>query len=140
MHDTVAVVTVPLLLAGVLTLAGAALHGIGGELLVLRRLAADGLPGSRFGGPRMTRTMLHVAWHLATVAFVTVGVALVVAGTALEGDARQALAVVCAIAATGFAAVTLVLGGTALSLRGFVRHPAPALLTVTAALAWWGAV
>ncbi len=132
--------TVPLLLAGCLTLAGAALHGVGGELLVLRRLAVEGLPGSRFGGARMTRTMLHVAWHLTTVAFVTVGVALVVAGTAMDGDARQAVAVLCAVAATGFAVVTLVLGGTALSLRGFVRHPAPALLTATAALAWWGAV
>ena len=131
----------PLIVAGCLAILGAAVHGVGGELLVVRRLSAATLPSSRFGGPRMTRTMIHVTWHLTTIAFLTVGVALLLAGTILDGDTARGIALLAAGAATGFAAVVVGLGAAyTRSPRSLYRHPGPAVLTATAALAWWGAL
>ena len=41
---------VPLIAAGSLAILGAAVHGVGGEVLVVRKLAPAMLPPSRFGG------------------------------------------------------------------------------------------
>lgn len=133
--------TVPLIAAGCLAILAAAVHGAGGELLVMRRLAPDVLPSSRFGGPVMTRAMIHVTWHLTTIAFLTVGCALVLSGSVLDGDAARGIGLVAAAAATGFAAVTVGLGAAHMrSPKALVRHPGPAVLTAAAALAWWGAL
>lgn len=129
--------SVPLLLAGSLALVGAAVHGVGGELLVVRRLSASGLPSSRFGGPEVTKAMIRATWHITTIAFLTVGSALVLAGSVLTGDLARGVALVGAWAATGFA--VLVVGGILpRAPRSLWRHPAPALLTAVAALAWAG--
>jgi hypothetical protein len=133
-------VNVPLIVAGAVAVLAAVIHGAGGELLVVRKLATEKLPPTRFGGPRMTRSMIHVSWHLASVAFLTVGVALLLAGTVLEGDAAQAIAVVAAVEATAFAVVTLGIGGAKLSPRSLLTHPGPAILTAIPVLAWWGAL
>jgi hypothetical protein len=129
-------VNVALIAAGSLAILGAVIHGVGGEVLVVRKLAPAMLPPSRFGGPRATMTMLHATWHMTTVAFLSVGVALLVAGSVLDGDAARAIALLAAGAFTGFAAVAIGLGSSA---RAAFRHPGPVVLTVTAALAWWGA-
>jgi hypothetical protein len=132
---------VPLILAGSLALLGAAIHGVGGELLVVRKLTRDALPASRFGGPGMTKAMIHVTWHIATIAFVTVGSAMLLAGAVLDGDAARWMGLLAAATATGFAALVLGLGGAYMrSPRTLLSHPGPVVLTVTAALAWWGAV
>ena len=131
----------PLIVAGSLALLGAAIHGGAGEVLVVRRLVPETLPASAFGGPRMTKAMIHVTWHMTTIAFVTVGIALLAAGTVLEGDAAQAVAVVAAAASAGFWAVAVGLGvGYMRAPRNLFRHPAPFLFTAVAALAWWGAL
>ncbi len=127
---------VPLIVAGSLALLAAAVHGAGGEVLVVRRLSPDALPSSRFGGSRTTKTMIHVTWHIGTVAFLTVGAALLVSGLVLDGDTARGIGVVGACAFTGFAAVTVLLGAG--NARSLLRHPGPAVLTATAALAWWG--
>jgi hypothetical protein len=67
-------------------------------------------------------------------------VALLLSGTVLDGDAARGISMVAAGAATGFAAVVLFLGGASLSPRAVLRHPGPAVLTATAALAWLGAL
>ncbi|MFN2615933.1 MAG: hypothetical protein ABR581_02285 [Thermoleophilaceae bacterium] len=132
---------VPLLVAGSLAILGTAVHGVGGEVLVVRKLAPGMLPSSRFGGPGMTKSMIHVTWHLTTIAFLTVGSALLLSGSVLHGDAARGIALVAASASTGFAALTVGLGAaSARSPRSLLLHPAPALLTATAALAWWGAL
>jgi hypothetical protein len=134
-------VNVPLIVAGCLAILGAALHGVGGEVLVVRKLAPEMLPSSRFGGPRMTKSMIHAAWHLTTVGFLTVGCALLLSGSVLHGDAARAVGLVAAGAATGFAAVTVGLGAAyTRSPRSLLRHPGPIVLASTAALAWWGAL
>ena len=128
---------VPLVAAGSLAVLGAAIHGVGGEALVVRKLSPAMLPSSRFGGPRVTKTMIHATWHMTTIAFLSVGSALLLAGSVLDGDAAQGIGLVAAGASTGFAAVA---AGTSSSPRSPLRHPAPILLTATAALAWWGAL
>ena len=130
---------VPLIVAGSLAILGAAIHGAGGEVLVVRKLSPAVLPSSAFGGPRSTKLMIHVTWHLTTMAFLVVGSALLLSGSVLHGDIARAIGLVAASASTGFAAVTV--GLTAAytkSPHSLFRHPGPALLTATAALAWWG--
>jgi hypothetical protein len=137
-------VNVPLIVAGSLAILGAAVHGLGGELLVLRKLSPAMLPSSRFGGPRMTMAMIHVAWHMTTIAFLTVGSALLLSGSVLDGDTARGIALVAAAAATGFAVLAVGLGAAYTkpprSPRSLFVHPGPAVLTATAALAWWGAL
>jgi hypothetical protein len=132
-------VNVPLIVAGSIGILGAAIHGAGGEVLVVRKLSLEVLPSSPFGGPKMTKAMIHVSWHLVTIAFLTVGIALILAGSALHGDTARGIGLVGACAFTGFAAVAVGLGAAnTKSLRGLYRHPGPAVLALTAALAWWG--
>jgi len=89
----------------------------------------------------MTRSMIHVTWHLTTVAFLTVGSALLLSGSVLHSDAARGIALVAAGACTGFAAVAVVLGAASTrSPRSLLLHPGPPVLTATAALAWWGAL
>jgi hypothetical protein len=134
-------VNVPLIVAGSLAIVGAVVHGVGGEVLVVRKLSPGMLPSSRFGGPRMTKAMIHVTWHMTTIAFLTVGSALLLAGSVLDGDAARGIGLVAAGASTGFAALALGLGAAYMrSPRSVFRHPGPAVLTLTAVLAWWGAL
>jgi hypothetical protein len=133
-------VNVPLIVAGSLAILGAGVHGVGGEVLVVRKLSPGMLPSSRFGGPGATKSMIHVTWHTTTIAFLTVGSALLLSGTVLHGDTARGIGLVAAGASTGFAAVAVGLGGAARSPRSLLRHPGPAVLTATAALAWWGAL
>jgi hypothetical protein len=134
-------VNVPLSVAGSLASVGAVVHGAGGEVLVVRKLSPGMLPSSRFGGPRATKSMIHVTWHMTTIAFLTVGSALLLSGSLLNGDTARAIGLVAAGASTGFAAVAVGLGAAyARSRRSLLRHPGPAVLIATAALAWWGSL
>jgi hypothetical protein len=129
----------PLIIAGSLGILAAAIHGLGGEALVVRKLSLEALPSTSFGGPKTTKLMIHVSWHIATVGFLVVGTALILSGSVLDGDAAQALALLGACAASGVAAVVLVVSGAyRMSLRTLIRHPGPLVLTATAAIAWWG--
>src|SRR3989454_1771030 len=100
-------VNFPLLVAGSLALLGAGIHGVAGEALVVRRLSPGGLPSSPFGGPGMTKAMIRAAWHMTTVAFLTVGSALVLSGSVLHGDTARGIGLVAAGESTGFAALAV---------------------------------
>lgn len=130
----------PLFLAGLLALAAAAVHGLGGHLWVVRKLIRDGLPPTGFGGPAMTEAMLHATWHITTFAFLSAGIGMLVSAIALDGDAAKALAIFSAAAFTGFAAIAAGFGAAKNPLRAMRRHPGPLALSVTAVLAWWGAL
>ena len=131
---------VPLIVAGSLAVFGAAIHGIGGELWVVRKLSTETLAPSRFGGPRMTKAMIHATWHMTTFAFLTLGCALLAAGTVLDGDAARGIGVVAAAAFTGFGLLAVAAGAFyTRSPRTLRRHPGPLVLTATGLLAWWGA-
>jgi len=73
--------------------------------------------------------MIHVTWHMTTIAYLGVGSALLVSGSVLHGDAARGIGLVAAATSTGFAALAVVF-----------RHPSTAMLTATAALAWWEAL
>jgi hypothetical protein len=134
-------VNLPLIVAGSLAILGAAIHGLAGEVLVVRKLSPTVLPSSRFGGPRTTMTMIHVTWHMTTIAFLAVGSALLLSGSDVHGDGARALGLLAAGASTGFAALAAGMGAArARSPRSVFGHPGPVLLTATAALAWWGAL
>ena len=132
---------IPLVAAGTLATLGAVVHGVGGEAVV-RKLSPELLPSSRFGGSRMTKSMIHITWHTTTIAYLTVGCALVLAGSVLHGDAARGIGLLAAGASTGFAALALGLGAvytrSPRSPRSLLRHPGPAGLIATAVLAWWG--
>ena len=129
----------PLIVAGSLAVLGAAVHGVGGEVLVVRKLSPGTLPSSSFGGPKTTKLMIHATWHMTTIAFLTVGSALLLSGSVLNGDTARGIGLLAAGASTGFAALAVGLGAAyAQSPRFLFRHPGPAVLTATAALAWWG--
>jgi hypothetical protein len=133
-------VNVPLIVAGCLAVLGAAIHGVGGEVVV-RKLSPAMLPPSRFGGPRTTKAMIHTTWHMTTIAYLAVGSALLLSGSVLDGDAARGISLLAAGASTGFAALAVGLGAAyAKSPRSLLRHPGPAVLAATAALAWWGAL
>jgi hypothetical protein len=132
-------VNAQLVAAGCLAVLAAAVHGVAGEVLVVRKLAARTLPSTRFGGPGMTRTMIQATWHMTTFAFLVTGCALVAAGAVLRGDPARALALVAAVATTGFAVLAVGMGA-AHSPRALLRHLGPIALSATAALAWWGAL
>jgi hypothetical protein len=137
----VCAVNVPLIVAGFLALVGAAIHGVAGEILVVRRLSPAMLPTSSLGGPRATKLMIHVTWHTTTIAFLTVGAALLLSGSVLDGDTARGFGLLAAGASTGFAALAVGLGAAyTQSSRSLLRHPGPVILTATAALAWWGAL
>ena len=130
---------VPLFLAGLLAVVGAGIHGLGGERWVLRKLWHEPLPPTRLGGPRMTKAMVHVSWHLATFAFLAAGIGMVVTASVLDGDAAEALGIFTAATFTGFAAIALGVGGAG-NPRAVLRHGGPLVLSAAAALAWWGAL
>ena len=132
---------VPLIVAGSLAIVGTAVHGLGGEILVVRKLSPGMLPSSRFGGPATTRNMIHVTWHMTTIALLTVGSALLLSGSVLHGDTARGIGLLAATASTGFAAVAVGLGGVYRQFpRSRLLHPGPIMLTATAVLAWWGAL
>lgn len=122
----------PLIVAGSLALLGAGFHGIGGEKLVIGKLAPAGLP-------KAVQTMVHVTWHLTTVGFFAVGAALVLSGTVLDGDTARGMSLLAAATATGFALVTVTMAAASGRFpRSLTWHPAPGVLTATAVLAWLG--
>jgi hypothetical protein len=130
-----------LIAAGFLAVLAATIHGGAGELLVMRRLSPETLAGTTFGGPRMTWAMIHVTWHVTTIAFLAVGIALLLSGSVLEGDAARGVGLVAAGTSTGFAVVAVGVGAAGTRTpRSLLRHPGPVALTVVAALAWWGAL
>jgi len=85
----------------------------------------------------MTKAMIRAAWHMTTVAFSTVGSALVLSGasTAIPpGGSAWSPPVSHRLRGTGGR------GCLRSAPRAGVLHPAPALLTAVAVLAWWGAL
>lgn len=129
----------PLIVAGSVAILGTTIHGVAGEILVVSKLSPALLPSSPFGGPATTKMMIRASWHMTTIAFLTVGSALLLSGVILQGDMARGISLVAASAATGFAAVAV--GGACVKApRMLFHHPAPIILTSVAVLAWWGAL
>jgi hypothetical protein len=127
--------------AGALALVGAAIHGVGGEALVVRKLHSEALAPTPFGGPRMTMLMIRVTWHITTLAFVVIGSALAVCAPAGRSRACAGAGRVGAFSYASFAALAIGLSaaqGPRGLARAMRRHPGPLVFVLVAALAWWG--
>ena len=131
---------IALLVAGVMSFAAAAFHGIAGDALIVRRLDVAALPRTRFGGPAASKQMIRVTWHLLTATFVALGTAMVVCGFNDSHDACRRTGILAASAFTAFALITIASGVTRSGPAGAFRHPAPAGFIVIAGLALWGAL
>jgi hypothetical protein len=132
-------VNIALLLAGVMSFVAAAIHGIAGDVLIVRRIDVGSLPSTRFGGPAASKVMIRVTWHLLTATFVVLGSAMVACGFNDVHDACRATGIVGASAFSAFAVITITSGVARSGPAGLLRHPAPVAFIVTAVLAWWGA-
>ena len=128
---------IPFAVAGVLALVGAGVHGVGGEKLVVTRLAAENLPSSPFGGSTFTKIMIRASWHITTIAFLVMGGALTACAPGATSEACRGVGRVSALAYSGFLVLTVGLAARQIT-RGQLRHPAPLLFGIVAALAWWG--
>ncbi|MGH2709737.1 MAG: hypothetical protein ACRDH9_00840 [Actinomycetota bacterium] len=124
------------LAAGAIALLAAAIHGGVGEALVVRPLVAGELPSSRFGGPHATRAMIRVTWHIATLTFAVLGLALATCGFLGPGEGCRGIGFVAASSFTGFVVLAIVV--VLQRPRRLVRHPGPLAFVAVAALAWWG--
>jgi hypothetical protein len=138
-------VNVPFLVAGAMALVGAGVHGVAGEMMIVRRLRSETLPSSLFGDGSATMVMIRVTWHLTTVSFFALGTALVACGALGSGPASRAVGLFAAGSYSAFAVLaigTLLRHGPRALLRhgprGLLGHPAPALFVTVATLAWLG--
>lgn len=124
--------------AGLLALTAAAIHGGLGEKIVVRKLGVETLPTSKFGGARMTLLMIRVTWHITTLAFFVLGSALIVCSPGQPSAACQGIGRLSSIA---FASFFLLAGAIAFpNIRRTVRrHPAPIVFLAVAVLSWVGA-
>jgi hypothetical protein len=100
----------------------AAVHGLGGEVLVVRRLSRKGLPSTRFGGPEMTRLMIRVTWHITGDRLAHRRSHAALGRLDPRGRHRPGAGLVAAWASTGFGAIA----------------QGPVVLAAIPVLAWWG--
>jgi hypothetical protein len=127
---------VPFVIAGVLAITGAAVHGILGERIVVTKLRTETLPSSRFGNAGMSLLMIRATWHITTLAFLVMGSALVACSPVPSG-ACEGIGRISAIAFASFFLLTI--GLAAPHVRRTVRrHPAPLIFLAVAVLAWVG--
>lgn len=129
----------PYAAAAILAILGAAIHGTGGELWVLRRLRVDTLAPTPFGGPEITLLFIRASWHLLTAAFLTMGAGLGICAGLEPGGACRGVGLLTSGVFGAFfvGAVAGVVARRRPSM--FVRHPGPAVFALVAALSWWGA-
>lgn len=116
----------------------AAIHGIAGERLVLRRLRVQTLHATRYGGPRATLNLLRGSWHLVTATFFMTAVGLAVCAGAEPDGACRGVGLLTAATYGAF-----FLGVLVRAVRGrpsiLVRHPGPAAFALVAGFSWLGA-
>ena len=129
---------VPFLIAGTLALTGAAIHGILGERIVVTKLRLETLPSTQFGSSRFTKVMIRATWHITTLAFVVMGSGLLACAPDASSGACEGIGRMTAIAYASDTALVIGLAAPQIR-RARLRHPAPLLFAVVAALSWWGA-
>jgi hypothetical protein len=131
-------VNVPYVIAAGLAVVGAAVHGLGGEVWILRRLRTDTLPSTPFGGPRPTRVMIGVTWHLATVTMAVMGASLLGCGGSTPGAHCSGVGRLVATLFAAFALLSVLQGVTLRQPRLLFRHLGPWVFAAVAVLAWVG--
>lgn len=127
----------PLLAAGALSLMAASIHGVVGDRIV-RRIDAGALPSNPFDGIS-TMLLIRVSWHLVTIAFVVLGVALVVVGIEPEIEGAKGIAYVAGAAFVSWSIFAFIAGLKNGGVGIVKSHPAPLIFLLTVGLILWGA-
>jgi hypothetical protein len=126
-----------LMAAALLAFAAAAIHGVVGDAL-LRRIDRSVLPPSFIGGPQSTFAMIRISWHIVTLTFLMSGGALL--WIAAASDAALVRGVGIFVAALYVTFAVLAIGYSIARLpSALIRHPAPLVFILIAALTGWGA-
>ena len=124
-------------IAGILALAAAAVHGGLGERIVVMRLRKDTLPRTQFGGEGASLAMIRVSWHIVTMSFAATGAALL----ACAGSSAAACDGIGKLVAVLFGGYFVVAGVVAIRRQTktlIARHPAPLIFAAIAVLSWLG--
>ncbi len=123
--------------AGLLSLVAAAIHGGVGDRIV-RRIDNDLLPGNPFEG-LSSKLLIRVTWHFVTIAFGVIGGALIWVGSTPTAPAAKGVAFVAGAMYVGWSLFALSAGMSHRGLRAFRAHPAPIIFVLTDVLIIWGA-
>src|SRR5258708_17150538 len=98
---------IPLVIASAIALVTASIHGIVGDAALVRKIKIDALPSTPFGGPAGSRVLIRVTWHLLTLVFVILAVALFVSGIRDTSNFAPGVAYLAGAMYTGFAVITV---------------------------------
>lgn len=124
------------LAAGLLALVGSGIHGFVGDRIV-RRIEEDALPGNPFTGIP-TKVLIRVTWHFVTIAFLVLGIALLVIGIAPQQGNAGGVAYVSGAAFACWGAFALAYGFRRGGIKVLRSHPGPIVFLLTTALIAWG--
>lgn len=131
---------IPLVIAGGMALVTASIHGIVGDAVLVRKIKIEALPTTPFGGPAQSKALIRVSWHLLTLTFVILAVALFVSGIWDTSDFAPGVAYLAGAMYTGFAVTTVGVTLVRSGARGLVAHPAQFVFVTVCAMIWWGAI
>ncbi len=135
---------IQLVVAGILSLVAATIHGGVGDAIV-RRIDPSALPSNPFGDPDVTFLLIRVTWHLVTGTFGVIAIALIATGLDPHSSAARGVAVVSGALFSAYTVLAALLVLVRYGIRGLrgrprlLRHPGPALFVSTTVLIWWGA-
>ena len=127
-----------LIAAGFLSLTGSVIHGVVGDRIV-RRIDDASLPRNPFKG-LSSKFLIRVTWHFVTIAFLVLGIALVVVGTAPDITAASGVVYVTGAAFACWSVFALTAGFKRGGIRAFKSHPGPVVFVIIVLLISWGAV
>ena len=71
---------IPLVIAGGIALVTALIHGIVGDVALVRKIKVEALPSTPFGGPAGSKALIRASWHLLTLVFAILAIALFASG------------------------------------------------------------
>ena len=131
---------IPLVIAGGIALVTALIHGIVGDVALVRKIKVEALPSTPFGGPAGSKALIRASWHLLALVFAILAIALFVSGIRDSSDFAPGVAYLAGAMYTAFAVTTMGVAIARSGARGLVTHPAPLIFTVGCAVIWWGAI
>ncbi len=109
-------------------------HATTGLRWVLPNLTKERLPGTPFGSPSMTLSMLRFTWHVVSILLVAFGILLVALAWAPDADPKTLL--LRWLAALWLVVTALACWSARRRPRNLLRLPVPLVSAVIAVLCW----
>jgi hypothetical protein len=121
-------------IAGLISVALGLGHETLGLVWVLPGLTEERVPGTRFGPPSMTVSMVRVTWHIVTIFAMAAGGLLMTLAWSEAADPRTLL--LRWFAAMWIVAAAMAFWVARVRVRNLLRLPVPLLWVVIAVLLW----